>query len=131
MQARTWMMGMILGLMVAQPVWATDAGSQSPDRFDQAVERSSGYPMLLKLGRGVSNVVGSPLEIPLGIEQQYYRSSDAAAGFVTGLVYGTFKGLARLAVGVFETVTFLFPCRNHYAPILPPIGYFQKAPGVD
>ena len=131
MQARAWLMGVILGLMTAQPVWATDAGSQSPDAFDRAAERTCCYPMLLKLGRGVANAVGSPLEIPLGIEQQYHRSNDAAAGFVTGLIYGTFKGLVRLAVGVFETFTFPIPCPNHYASILPPIGYFQKAPGSE
>ena len=126
MRARVWGMSLVLGLMMAQPVWATNAASQSPDQFDQAVERTCCYPMLQKLGRGLANVVGSPLEIPLGMEQQYHRSNDAAAGFATGLVYGTFKGLVRLAVGVFEAFTFVMPCPKDYAPILPPLGYFKK-----
>ena len=131
MRARIWGMSVVLGLMMAQPVWATDAASQSPDAFDRAAERTCCYPMLLKLGRGLANVAGSPLEIPLGMEQQYHRSNDSAAGFVTGAFYGTFKGLVRLVVGAFETVTFPIPCPKDYAPILPPLGYFQKPPGSE
>lgn len=131
MRAGAWGVTVGLLLMLAHPAWATEAGGQSPDAFDQKMTRCPAFLAFKKLGRGVANVVGSPLEIPLALEQQYRRSNDAAAGLATGTIYGIFKAAIRLTVGGIETLTFFFPCPEHWAPILPPIGYFQKQPGAE
>ena len=131
MRAGAW--AVVVGLIVtmAQPAWATMGGEQPPDAFDQRMSKSPIYLAMQKLGRGLANMVGSPLEIPLAIEQQYHRSNDSAAGFVTGTLYGAFKTVVRFAVGGIETLTFFCPCTDqHCTPMLPPIGYFQKQPGA-
>jgi putative exosortase-associated protein (TIGR04073 family) len=60
-----------------------------------------------KFGRGIGNVLSSPLEIPCGIRDEVRERG--AAGIGTGL----FKGLAlfarRVLVGVTEVGTFMIP----------------------
>ena len=72
-----------------------------------------------KLGRGVANVATGILELPNNIV-----SVTEEDGYVAGVTYGIMKGLAwsvvRIAVGAYETVTFLVPIPFHYDPILEP-----------
>lgn len=70
-----------------------------------------------KLGRGISNFLTFPLEIPNRIAKTNERS-----GAYEAATYGIWEGgcmmVLRAAAGVFETLTFPFPIPEHYEPIL-------------
>ena len=74
---------------------------------------------LRKLGRGIANVATGALELPNNVV-----SVTEEDGYIAGVTYGIIKGLAwsvlRIAVGAYETVTFLIPIPFHYEPILKP-----------
>jgi putative exosortase-associated protein (TIGR04073 family) len=63
-----------------------------------------------KLGRGISNMVLSALEVPLRIGKEMEKT-DPTAALVAGTLKGVFWTGARLVVGAFETVTFLIPTK--------------------
>lgn len=116
---------MILGAC-APPGWADS--TQGADPVEDAMARVQAHSMFNKLGRGVSNVVGGWLEVPANIAQRYVEN-DTAGSLFTGLAYGLVKGVARTGVGIYETVTFILPYPNQYAPILPTLPYFTKKAG--
>ena len=60
-----------------------------------------------KFGRGLLNVVSSPLEIPCGIGAD--MSQNAGTGFFTGFGKGTWLMARRILVGVTEVGTFMIP----------------------
>lgn len=68
-----------------------------------------------KFGRGILNVLSSPLELPCTIGSDV--SERGAAGFVTGL----FRGLAfvarRALVGATEAGTFMIPMEATLSPV--------------
>ncbi len=72
---------------------------------------------LKKLGRGLSNCLTFPIELPNQISKT--NNSDGPMAAVT---YGLVKGIAmtafRAVVGVYETLTFPVPVPAGYAPIL-------------
>ncbi len=70
-----------------------------------------------KLGRGVANVVTSPLEVPKGM-----GDVNETDGIFAGATWGVFKGavdcVKRAVVGVYEIATFPVPVPKDYEPIL-------------
>jgi len=72
---------------------------------------------LRKLGRGISNVLTFPFEIP----EQARRVNDTD-GPVAALTYGMLKGIVmsgiRAVTGVYEIATFPIPVPRDYRPIL-------------
>ncbi len=60
-----------------------------------------------KAGRGLVNIVTSPMEIPCGIGAD--MSKRPAVGFFTGVGKGTLLMLRRILVGVTEVGTFMMP----------------------
>jgi putative exosortase-associated protein (TIGR04073 family) len=80
-----------------------------------------------KLGRGLANIVSSPLEIPLGIVS-VYEVDGAFAGSTVGTLYGLTAMLLRLAAGGVEVVTFPAPLPGvGYGPLVEP--EFLSEPG--
>lgn len=76
--------------------------------------------MWTKAGRGLNNIVFSPLEIfyrPYEMRQKGDRWPIALAG---GVFKGAGYAVARLGVGVFEVLTFPHPCPGNYETILEP-----------
>lgn len=119
-------LGVVLGLGVA----AVSADEPTPagggqDRVEELMGRYNLYPAFEKLGRGVANLLGGWLEVPLNIHKRFAKS-DTAGSFFTGAVHGLFKGVVRTGVGAYETVTFFLPYPEHFAPILPTLEYFQQ-----
>ena len=98
-----------------------------PSRVTQALARANVPPAIEKLGRGVANITGGWLEIPLTIQRRYLPQ-DAGTSLVVGAITGLFKGLGRTAVGAYETLTFFLPIPADFAPILPTLAYFDKTP---
>jgi putative exosortase-associated protein (TIGR04073 family) len=78
-----------------------------------------------KLGRGLSNILTFPLEIP----QQISRVNDSKGPFAAGTV-GVLKGIgwavSRACIGVYEAATFAIPCPKDYQPILNDPEYFLE-----
>ncbi|MBI4343769.1 MAG: exosortase system-associated protein, TIGR04073 family [Candidatus Omnitrophica bacterium] len=124
--------GLLAGLVVlgagAMPAGAYDdegRPARGRDRVDEVLGRYNLQPAFEKLGRGISNTFGGPLEIPLGVEQRYSKS-DVGGSMLTGIVVGTFKAFVRTGVGLYETLTFFLPYPENYAPILPTLAYFKR-----
>ena len=105
---------------------STSVATAPEDRTDEAMGRYNLHPVLTKLGRGVSNLAGGWLEIPVNMHQ-HYTEHDTVGSLLTGAAYGIVKGLVRTSVGAYETVTFFLPYPENYAPILPTLEYYDNA----
>ena len=131
MRASRW----IIAALLAAGGWATlgwcdepaHPAPGSPDVVDQFIGENHIPPAIEKLGRGVTNVAGGWLEIPLNIGKRYVPA-DAGTSLVVGAVYGLVKGVFRTGVGVYEAVTFFLPIPENFAPILPTLEYFKRTP---
>ena len=118
-----WMV--VVGLLVQGVVAAeSPSGQGESDPVDQLLVRHSLHLALEKLGRGVGNVIGGWLEVPLNIQKRYHPS-DMLTSSLAGAGVGIVKGVVRTGVGLFEAATFCIPYPEGYAPILPPLDYFK------
>lgn len=106
-------------------VWAICV-SAPPACCEEPAWGSNLHPAFVKLGRGVSNIAGGWLEIPLNLDQRY-APQDTGASIVTGAIVGVVRAVVRTGVGAYETATFLLPIPRRYAPILPTLEYFKKS----
>jgi len=79
-----------------------------------------------KLIQGVTDVATSPGELVTQIPASM-EDKDYLTGFIVSLVRGSVFGLARAGTGIYEVVTFPFPGKNGYGPILKPGSIFDKA----
>ena len=52
--------------------------------------------------RGVKNVLGSPLEIPITIQEYHEGEGRPVVRHIAGAVNGTFQGLVRLGSGMWD-----------------------------
>jgi len=129
MRAHRWIIGALLAVWLWAPVGWSDqsppSASAGQDRVEAVMGRAGLPPALEKLGRGLSNVAGGWLEIPLNIGTRYAPDNTAASLF-TGTIYGILKGIVRTGVGAYETLTFFLPIPEDFAPILPILPYFQR-----
>lgn len=78
-----------------------------------------------KLGRGVGNVLSSPLELPCAIRDDV--SKQGAAGIGTGLFRGLALFVRRVLVGVTEAGTFIIPMEA----TLPRVCAKKPAPAIE
>ncbi len=97
----------VLSIML---VICLSVGAVSPCHANSAVR---------KLGRGIANVVTSPLEVCVSVYHIFSTEGPAAAA-TYGVVDGVVKTTMRAGVGVFEVITFPFPFPAEYDPILEP-----------
>ena len=121
-------LGCVLWLAIPPAFGEAAVGAAGePDRVDAVMGRYNLHPAFAKLGRGLSNVFFGWLEIPLNLHQRY-SPQDTAGSLFTGAAYGIVKGFVRTGVGAYEAVTFFLPYPEQFAPILPTLEYFQRAP---
>lgn len=114
----------IVGLSPMGPT-AFAAEGAGTDQVDSLMARYDLHPAFEKLGRGVSNFLGGWMEIPLNVGKKW-SATNTGGSFFTGLAVGVFKGVVRTGVGLYETVTFLLPVPDNFAPILPTLEYYNK-----
>ncbi len=86
----------------------------------------SGYVWSDKLGRGVLNMVGSPVELARTIHIQS-NVKGPAYGWTMGIVEGVGRALIRFGAGAIDTLTcpFDFP-KEDKSPLLVPDYPWQK-----
>ena len=116
----------LLGLSVPYAMAQDAPAASAPDRIDEMMGRYNLHPSIQKLGRGIANLFGGWLEIPLNM-QSHYSESDTGGSMIVGLCYGVVRGVVRTGVGAYETVTCFIPYPEQYAPILPTLAYFNRA----
>jgi putative exosortase-associated protein (TIGR04073 family) len=63
--------------------------------------------MLHKAGRGLKNVVISPVEVPVGVAE--WSKEDPLHGLTMGVASGVVNCLTRMTAGVIEFLTSPFP----------------------
>ena len=63
---------------------------------------------LMKLGRGVANIVFSPFELLIQPYDMAHEEGNIA-GVTAGVFYGIFFTVSRIVVGAADVVTFLIP----------------------
>jgi putative exosortase-associated protein (TIGR04073 family) len=103
-------------LILAVTIFAMSGLAQA----DIQAPPGSNYTSMRKLGRGISNVLYSVVEIPEQItrkNEQYGRK----AGYSYGVVDGSNRFLRRLGYGVYEIFTFY--CPTYHGTYKPP---YQK-----
>ena len=97
------------GLLILLLLLGLGATSAYAGSADYSVEISQ------KLGRGVLNLLSSPLEIPCTIRDDV--SEKGAAGAATGLFKGLAFFLRRALVGITEAGTFMIPMEATLPPV--------------
>ena len=80
-----------------------------------------------KLGRGLSNVFLSFIEVPRNIHTTT-QDRSLLEGWTVGLGKGLGYMAMRVGVGLYEVVTFPFPLPKDYAPVIEP-EYVWQEPG--
>jgi putative exosortase-associated protein (TIGR04073 family) len=98
----------VLALSFSAPAWALE---------------TEAFPPLVKLGRGLANVVTCPLEVPKNMGDAN-QANGIFASMTWGLLQGVADTLIRGVVGVYEVATFPIPFPQEYAPILTDPEYF-------
>jgi putative exosortase-associated protein (TIGR04073 family) len=125
MIARKILLLTVAVMLVASPVLFVPCGDcaeadQGASIAKAASADTQGNPKgdpLRKLGRGLSNCLTFPIEIPNQISKT--NDSDGPMAALTyGAVKGIVMGIFRLGVGAYEVVTFPLPFPEWYKPIL-------------
>ena len=80
---------------------------------------------LKKLGRGLSNLITCPIELPYRIGRVNEESGPIAA-FTWGVLDGFTRAAMRLLVGGYETLTFPIPFPQYYEPIIDDPEFFLE-----
>lgn len=91
-----------------------------------AADSSTENNPMTKIGRGLLGIADGVVEIP-GTMIRTGEAEGAGAAFTKGLVEGIGNTVMRVAVGAYETVTFLIPVPENYAPILDEPKFLNKA----
>lgn len=120
------LLAVVLTLLVAGPAMASrSVGGQPVDLTDEMMGRYNLHPLVNKLARGTSNLVGGWLEVPLNVQKRY-DENDTVVSLLTGTGIGMVKGVVRTGVGLFEMLTFWLPYPPRYGPILPTLEYYKR-----
>jgi putative exosortase-associated protein (TIGR04073 family) len=105
-----------------------------------AAERAYPVKIIWKFGRGLENIIKSPVEIPVNMYKEAHRAEIGGEnaggqmiGFLTGTITGIGYTLARIGVGVFDIVTFPVPTPPVMLPSAPDglVETIAKDSGID
>ena len=87
---------------------------------------------LEQLGRGLTNVVTSPVEIPKQVRRYWIRGSEKTFHIIAWVFCGAVKGMinstARLGSGFWDVVTVVVPRSTTAAPLMKPDYVFEEWP---
>ena len=122
---RVWRSGVnVVALaLVLAAAGAASAGASPVDETNNNSSYVSGA--LRKLGRGISNIVTSPLELPRKVER--VGSQDGwVAGATVGVLQGAWRTILRAGAGVYETLTFFIEAPDGFRPVIQPEFIFGR-----
>ena len=109
-----------VAMVLAALVFVLMAGATRAESANEIYrQQSDTQKMLHKLGRGITNVFTSWVEIPRNVAIEWEKT-DPASGFVLGTVKGFGWGFSRLATGVYDVFTFPYPVPRDYEPMMEP-----------
>ena len=77
------------------------------------------HQMQSTLVRGVKNILGAPLEIPITIQEYHEGSGRPVIRHAAGLIDGLFQGVVRLGSGAWDMVAALIPGHQEGLPVDP------------
>lgn len=89
-----------------------------------ADENVRGGPFV-KLGRGLTNVIFSGMEIPSNV-QRVVDVKGPCSGFFEGMISGVFYMSGRILSGVYDVVTFPIPLPFRYGALMKPDYVFDS-----
>ena len=69
--------------------------------------------------RGLKNVAGSPLEIPITIQDYHEQAGFPLVRHIAGFVDGTFRALTRMGSGLFDFMAWVLPGYQEGFPVKP------------
>ncbi len=117
-----WRIGLVMcGLIGVLPIAAEAATPDSHYYLDGSTR---------KLGRGVANILTSPLEL---IREPYLvgQRDGGFASLTVGVARGITSGIIRAGAGAIEVLTFYMSYPNHeYKPLVEPEFVFQHSEWV-
>ena len=127
-RSKWFVLGILVWCISATPLHAEESnqGNVLRDRTDEMMGRYNLHPVFEKLARGVGNLFLGFLEIPLAFHERF-SERNTIDSTLSSIAIGTFKGAVRTGVGIYETITFLLPYPEHYAPILPTLDYADES----
>lgn len=109
----------LVALVLMLSAGAVSAQGLELDPDPVTADRSATGQMMHKLGRGVTNVLTCWVEVPRNVAIAW-ENTDPVSGTIVGAVKGIGWGFARLATGVYETVTFPFAVPADYEAMIEP-----------
>lgn len=80
-----------------------------------------------KLARGITNIATCWGEYFTQLPTAIDKSPDYLTGFLYDVVRGTAYTIRRAGVGVYDVVSFPFPGKTNYGPVIQPETVFTKA----
>jgi len=104
-------LGLAMALVLAAPARAIGeaaAADTAGAALGEPQPRPPGVGPLARLGRGLGNILVSPLEIPATM-LRVGSEHNPIYGILAGGVEGLGNGIVRLGAGVLETATFFLP----------------------
>lgn len=103
-------------MLLAAPVFA-----QTETAAAGTAGTSDDYQANMKhdLLRGFKNVIGSPLEIPITIQEYHGKEGRPVIRHVAGLIDGTFQGVVRFGSGAWDFVAAFLPGHQEGMPVDP------------
>ncbi len=106
-------------VLLAAPVFAGDG----PDAAATTTATGGGsdYQSNMKrdLVRGFKNVIGSPLEVPITIQEYHGKAGRPVIRHMAGLIDGLFQGVVRLGSGAWDFVAAFLPGHQEGMPVDP------------
>ena len=112
----------IVALVVVAVLYASlPAMAQSYDPTEDMPKQTRTEKALVKLGRGLSNIMFGWAEIPVTFDKKLKQGRPLAYLLGVVPVLGTARAVIRTSTGVYETVTFPFSNRDvNYQAIIEP-----------
>lgn len=105
---------------------ATSKSCKPCARPAAAAEQSGDNGPLKKLGRGMSNFLTFPFEVPYRIGRAN-ESDGPYAAFTYGLVKGLTMSVYRALIGTYEILSFPLPLPEGYRPIITDPEFFFES----
>lgn len=106
-----WVLGMVVCGAVPSPAVFAAGQDEPPPSYARGFTR--------KLGRGVANLITSPLEL-IRVPTLVSRKDGGLAGMTVGVARGAWAGLERAAAGVVDIVTFPVPFPSGWDSLVRP-----------